>query len=139
MRRALPRWAAVTAVLIFALAVFGGFLALAIPIVVTEATHLASEVPGYLHSLKNHHTFLGKLNARYHVVGAIQRFINKGGSSAIAGGVLGVGKIVLDLVGAVAVVVILVRLPPGGPTPRQTRHIPTGTQEPPGPDGAAHR
>jgi predicted PurR-regulated permease PerM len=106
-RLGLPRWAAVVVVLAFSLAVFGGFLALAIPVLVTEATKLANEVPSYLHSLNNHHTFLGKLNARYHIVRAIQKFINKGGSSQIAGGVLGVGKVVLDLVGSVVVVVIL--------------------------------
>src|SRR5579863_1358008 len=107
MRRGFPRWAAVTSVIVLALAIFGGFLALAIPIVVSESTKLAGDIPGYLHSLNNHSTFLGKLNAHYHLVAAIQKFINKGGSSAIAGGVLGVGKIVLDLVGAVVVVVIL--------------------------------
>src|SRR5579875_3861116 len=107
MRRRLPRWAAVTAVLIIALGIFGGFLALAIPVLVNQATHLANDVPSYLHSLNNHSTFLGKLNARYHLVKSLQKFITQGGSSAIAGGVLGVGKIVLDLVGAVVVVVIL--------------------------------
>jgi predicted PurR-regulated permease PerM len=107
MRLRVPRWAAVTTVLVLSLGVFGGFLALAIPILVSEATHLANDVPSYLHSLNNHNTFLGKLNDRYHVVRALQRFINKGGSSAIAGGVLGFGKIVVDLVGAVVLVVIL--------------------------------
>ncbi len=106
-RRGVPRGLAVTTVLVIAVALFAGFLALAIPVLVTQATDLANQLPHYLHSLNNHHTFLGKLNARYHVVRAIQRFINKGGSSAIAGGVLGVGVVVLDLVGAVAVVVIL--------------------------------
>jgi predicted PurR-regulated permease PerM len=105
--RGLPRWLSVTAVLAFALGLFAGFLALAIPVLVTQATNLGNEVPHYLHSLNNHHTFLGKLNARYHIVKAIQKFISKGGSSALAGGVIGVGKIVLDLVGAVVVVVIL--------------------------------
>ena len=107
MRRGLPHWAAVTAVISLALAVFAGFLALAIPIVVSEATKLGNDIPGYLHSVENHRTFLGKLNAHYHLVASIQRFINKGGSSAIAGGVLGFGKVVIDLVGAVVVVVIL--------------------------------
>ena len=106
-RRGLPRWAAVTCVLVVALGIFGGFLALAIPILVDQATTLASDVPKYLHSLNNHGTFLGKLNTRYHLVNSLQRFISRGGSSAIAGGVLGFGKIVLDLVGAVVVVVIL--------------------------------
>lgn len=106
-RRGLPHWAAVTVVLVVALTVFAGFLALAIPIVVTQATTLAQELPHYLRSLNNHSTFLGKLNAHYHVVKAIQKLINKGGSTAIAGGLLGFGKVVLDLVGAVVVVVIL--------------------------------
>ncbi|HTW13020.1 MAG TPA: AI-2E family transporter, partial [Solirubrobacteraceae bacterium] len=87
--------------------VFAGFLALAIPVLVNEANTLSKDLPGYLHTLNNHSTFLGRMNARYHVVDALRRFINKGGSSAIAGGVLGFGKIVLDLVGAVIVVVIL--------------------------------
>jgi predicted PurR-regulated permease PerM len=107
MRTGLPRWAAVTAVLAVALGVFAGFLALAIPILVTEATRLSNQVPHYLRSLNNHHTFLGKLNSRYHIVRALQRFIGKGGSSQIAGGVVGFGKVVVDLVGAVVVVVIL--------------------------------
>ncbi|HEX3617019.1 MAG TPA: AI-2E family transporter [Solirubrobacteraceae bacterium] len=106
-RTGLPRWAAVVIVLVFSLGVFAGFLALAIPVLVNEATKLADEVPTYLHSLNNHHTFLGKLNTRYHIVSAIQKFISKGGSSEIAGGVLGVGKVVLDLVGSVVLVVIL--------------------------------
>jgi predicted PurR-regulated permease PerM len=106
-RRGLPRWAAVTSVLLLALVVFAGFLALAIPVLVNQAATLANDVPRYLHSLHNHATFLGKLNARYHVIRAIQKFINKGGSSAIAGGVFGFGKIVLDLVGAVVVTAIL--------------------------------
>ena len=107
MRAGVPRWAAVSAVLAIALGIFGGFLALAIPVLVTEATRLSNELPHYLHSFQNQHSFLGKLNARYHVVSALQRFINKGGSSQIAGGVVGFGKVVLDLVAAVAVVVIL--------------------------------
>lgn len=106
-RRGLPRWAAVVAVLVAALGVFGGFLALAIPLLVTEATRLSNDLPHYLQSLNHHNTFLGKLNAHYHVVRAIQKFISKGGSAAIAGGVLGVGKVVLDLVGAVIVVAVL--------------------------------
>jgi predicted PurR-regulated permease PerM len=107
VRRGVPRGLAVTAVLVLALGVFAGFLALAIPVLVNQATTLANDLPGYLHSLNNKATFLGKLNERYHVVKAIQKLINKGGSSAIAGGVLGFGKVVLDLVGAVVVVLVL--------------------------------
>jgi len=106
-RRGLPRWAAVAIVLAIALGVFGGFLASAVPVLITQGTALANDLPHYLHSLKNHSTFLGKVNARYHIVTALQKFISKGGSSAIASGVLGVGKVVVDLIGAVIVVLIL--------------------------------
>ena len=106
-RRGLPRWAAVAIVLAIALGIFGGFLASAVPVLITQGTALAKDLPHYLHSLRNHSTFLGKINARYHIVTALQKFISKGGSSAIASGVLGVGKVVVDLIGAVVVVLIL--------------------------------
>jgi predicted PurR-regulated permease PerM len=106
-RHGMPRWAAVTAVIVLSLALFAGFLGLAIPVLVTQATALAKELPHYLHSLNNHTTFLGKLNQKYHIVKSLQKFIDKGGSSAIAGGVLGFGKIVLDLVAAVILVAII--------------------------------
>lgn len=107
MRTGLPRWAGVTVVTALSLGIFAGFLALAIPILVDQTARLASEIPHYLHSLNNHSTFLGKLNTKYHVVSAIQKFISKGGSSQIAGGVLGVSKVVFDLIGSVAVVMVL--------------------------------
>jgi predicted PurR-regulated permease PerM len=106
-RRGLPRWVAVTAVLAVALGIFAGFIAVAIPLLVTQASDLAKDLPHYLHSLNNNSTFLGKLNGRYHIVNALQKFIHKGGSSAIAKGVLGFGKVVVDLIGAVIVVLII--------------------------------
>jgi predicted PurR-regulated permease PerM len=107
IRRGLPRWASVVIVLLVALGIFVGFLALAIPVLVTQTTHLANELPKYLHILKNPHTFLGHLNTRFHFIRKVQKFVSKSGTSAIAGGVLGVGKIVADLLEAVLVVGIL--------------------------------
>lgn len=108
LRRGLPRGAAVTIVLLAAIAMFAGFLALAIPPLVSQVTTLAKDAPHYVQSLSNRHTFLGNLNARYHLERAVRNLIAKGGTtSAIAGGVLGFGKIVLDLVGSVVVVAIL--------------------------------
>src|SRR5437588_3162538 len=53
-RRGLPRPLAVAVVLLLALAMFGGFLALAIPVVTKQATALSSEIPHYLHTLNRH-------------------------------------------------------------------------------------
>jgi predicted PurR-regulated permease PerM len=103
-RRGLPRWLAVAIVLIATLGALAGFLLLAIPVLVTQATHFANHVPQYLHSLKNQHTTLGKANTKYHIVTRVQKLLRGEGSF---GAVVGVGKVVLDLLAAVSVVVIV--------------------------------
>jgi predicted PurR-regulated permease PerM len=103
--RGLPRSASVTVVLLAAFGVFALFLAFAVPLAVTEASHLAKDIPGYLSSLKNHHTTIGKLNFKYHIVARLQKLLKGNGSSFNT--VLGGGKVVVDLVGAVILVVIL--------------------------------
>src|SRR5690348_2466857 len=52
-RRGLPRWAAVVAVLAVSLGTFVGFLVLAIPVLTTQASHLAENLPHYLHEAQN--------------------------------------------------------------------------------------
>lgn len=44
--RGLPRWASVAVVLLSGLGVFALFLAFAVPLVVTQASHLAKDIPG---------------------------------------------------------------------------------------------
>ncbi len=121
-RRGAPRWLAVVIVLVGALGLFAGFVALAIPVLVTQASALATELPHYLHILKNHNTTLGKLNARFHIVASLQRLVNGGASSALAGGVLGVGKAILDAV-ASAVIVVMVSIYLLADLPRVKRGI----------------
>ena len=104
-RHGLPRWVSVIVVLAAAFAVFALFLVFAVPVAVTQASHLAKEVPGYLHTIENHHTTAGKLNAKYHIVSRLQKLLQGNGTSF--GAVVGVGKVVLDLVGAVILVIIL--------------------------------
>jgi len=104
-RRGLPRWVAVSLVLLAALGVFAGFLAAAIPVVVTQATHLADALPSYLRSLNHSTGTLGHLNSRYHIVSRLQKLLRGGGASF--GTVLGIGKVVLGLVTSVLVVVIV--------------------------------
>jgi predicted PurR-regulated permease PerM len=105
--RRLPRWVAVCVVLLATLALFVGFVALAVPVLVTQANVLAHQIPHYLHSLNNRRTTLGKLNRRYHIVSRLQQLIDKGGTSTLAHGVLGVGKAVFDVVAAAIVVIII--------------------------------
>jgi predicted PurR-regulated permease PerM len=105
--RRVPRWLAVCIVLLAAVGLFVGFIALAVPVLVTQANHLANQIPHYLRSLNNHNTTLGKLNKRYHIVKRLQQLINKGGTSTLAHGVLGVGKAVFDVVAAAVIVIII--------------------------------
>jgi predicted PurR-regulated permease PerM len=106
-RRRVPRWAAVVVVLVATLALFVGFVALAVPVLVSQTNVLAHQIPHYLHSLNNRKTTLGKLNRRYHLIARLQQLINKGGTSTLAHGVLGVGKAVFDVVAAAIVVIIV--------------------------------
>lgn len=97
-RRVLPRWAAVTVVVAALLGVVVLFLALAIPVFVTQATRLADHLPQYMTRLQDHSSTLGRLNARYHVVPHLQQLLDgSGGSSgsALSSGVMGVGKAVI--------------------------------------------
>jgi predicted PurR-regulated permease PerM len=106
-RRRVPRWLAVSIVLAAALGIFAAFVALAIPVLVTQATNLAGEIPHYLRALKNHNTTLGKLNTRFHIVTSLQKLFKGGASATIAQGALGAGKVILDAVAAAVVVAIL--------------------------------
>jgi predicted PurR-regulated permease PerM len=104
-RRGLPRWAAVTIVLVATLGTLVGFLVLAVPVFVTQAGVLANELPHYLRSLNKHSSTLGKLNARFHFASALQKLLRGHGTSF--GAILGVGKVVLGLVASVLIVVIV--------------------------------
>lgn len=105
-RRRLPRWAAVAVVLTGALGVAAVFLAAAIPPLTSQATLLAHHMPQYLHALRDKHSELGRLNARYHVEARVQKLITSRGSS-IVGGVLGAGEIVLSAATSLLVVAVL--------------------------------
>jgi predicted PurR-regulated permease PerM len=103
-RRGLPRWVAVIVVLLATLGLFVAFLVAAVPVLVTQATHLADHIPHYLSILSNKHNELGKLNAKYHIIRSIQKLFK---GSVAFNTALGVGKVVLDLVTSVVVVVIV--------------------------------
>ncbi len=102
--RGVPRWLAVTTVLLAACAVFAGFIVLAVPVVVDQATSLANHIPEYLHKLNERNTTLGKLNSKYHLVQGLQKLVKKGGTFSSA---LGVGKVVLDFVASVVIVAVV--------------------------------
>ncbi len=106
VRRRFPRWVAVTTVMLVMIAIVGGFLAAAIPVVVAQATTLAHNVPQYLHTLQDHSSLLGRLNDRFHVEQRLQQLLN-GQNSGVVNGVLGAGAAVLSALSNTFIVVVL--------------------------------
>lgn len=104
-RHGLSRPLAVLVVLAAAFGVFALFLVFAVPVAITQASNLARDIPGYLHNIENHHTTLGKLNAKYHIVSRLQKLLKGNGASVNT--VLGAGKVALDLLAAIVLVVVL--------------------------------
>jgi predicted PurR-regulated permease PerM len=105
-RRWMPRWAAVITILLASAGVAAGFIAAAIPPLSAQVTALTQHLPGYLHALQNHHSQLGKLYAKYHVQKDLTNLIHAKGT-ALIGGVLGAGALVLSAAGSLFVVVVL--------------------------------
>jgi len=106
-RHRVPRWAAVAAVALAVLGVVAGFFAAAIPPLAAQTTRLVSELPHYAHTLQNHNSQLGRLNAQYHIEQRLSHLLATRGSSLV-GGVLGAGELVLGAVTSMLVVLVLV-------------------------------
>ena len=105
-RRRLPRWTAVIVILLAAAGIVTAFAASAIPPLAAQATALAQQLPHYLHSVQNHNSQLGRLNVRYHVQQRLSGLLSSKGS-ALVGGVLGAGELVLSTATSMLVVVVL--------------------------------
>jgi predicted PurR-regulated permease PerM len=103
----LPRWAAVSTVVLVTLGVLAGFLAAAIPPLVTQTSALFQHVPQYLHTLQDHNSLLGQLNTRFHLQQRVQNLVSGGQGSDVLNGVVGAGVAVLSTVGNVLVVAAL--------------------------------
>lgn len=105
-RRGVPRWAAVLIVLIGLVGVIGIFLATAIPPLTAQTTALAKQVPTYIHQLQDHNSELGKLNIKYHIQQRLTSLLNSKGS-ALIGGVVGAGELVLTTASSILAVIVL--------------------------------
>ena len=106
IRRGLPRWAAVLAVLLAAAGVLAAFVLAAIPPLTSQTSALAGHLPHYLHALRDPRSELGRLNLRYHVEQRLTQLVASRGTD-IARGVLGAGELVLSTVTSLLVVVVL--------------------------------
>jgi predicted PurR-regulated permease PerM len=105
-RHGVRRWAAVIITLLAVAGSVAAFLAAAIPPLAAQATGLVAELPRYMHSLQDHNSQLGKLDAQFHIQQRLSRLISTRGSSLI-GGVLGAGELVLSAASALLIVAVL--------------------------------
>ncbi|GAA2717026.1 AI-2E family transporter [Streptomyces luteosporeus] len=105
--RRLGRGRAVAVVVLGMLAAVAGFLALVIPPVSREVAALVDAVPKWLQELHDHHSTLGRLEDRYHLIARAREQIGAGGGAAVLGGLLGAGHVVLSTVTGTVLVVVL--------------------------------
>ncbi len=105
-RRALPRWAAVLIVVVAGLAIFGGILALVVPVITTQVGALINHLPSYERSVGSKGSLLGKLNTRYHLVSRAQKYLS-GNGSVLASGIVGVGRAIVSGVISTLIVVVV--------------------------------
>jgi predicted PurR-regulated permease PerM len=102
----LRRWQAVLVTLMVLAGMVAGFLAVAIPPLAAQTTALVSELPKYLHTLRDHNSQIGKLDAQYHIEDRIKTLLQTRGGSLI-GGVLGAGEVVLSTFSSIVIVAVL--------------------------------
>ncbi|MEU0572143.1 AI-2E family transporter [Nonomuraea sp. NPDC005983] len=107
VRRGLPRWASVSIIVVATLALIGGFLALAIPVVVSQVGQFVHEVPVYLREATSQNTFIGRLNTRFDLAHVIQKLGTGGNEISLVGGLLGAGKAVVGAAASTVIVLVL--------------------------------
>jgi predicted PurR-regulated permease PerM len=102
----LRRWQAVLVTLVVLAGMVAGFLAAAIPPLAAQTTALVNELPKYLHTLQDHNSQIGKLDAQYHIQDRVRNLLQTKGGSLI-GGVLGAGEVVLSTFSSIVIVAVL--------------------------------
>ncbi|MFE3800281.1 AI-2E family transporter [Nocardia tengchongensis] len=101
-----PRWAAVTVVFVVAIGGLAGFLAAAIPPLVTQGSALVDNAPGYVDHLAQRYPLIDALNTRFHLQDRVQQAVGSD-PSKLAGGVLGAGRLVFSIVTGTVIVAVL--------------------------------
>jgi predicted PurR-regulated permease PerM len=98
----------VSAVFLALLGAAAGFLAVAIPQLVTQATAFGEQVPASLQELQDRNTALGAFNLRYHLTDTIRdAFAGAAAGTELVNGVLGAGAIVLGVLSSALIVLVL--------------------------------
>lgn len=97
-------WSVAAVVAAFA-GLLAGFVALVIPPIGAAADALTDAVPRWRDQLHDHHSTLGRLEDRYHLIEKAQQQLGSGGASKVAGGVLGAGQLVISALTSTVIVI----------------------------------
>jgi predicted PurR-regulated permease PerM len=106
VNRRLPRWAAVTVVVVVVFGVLVAAVAAAIPPLGEEARHFIEQAPHYLQEAQNHSTLIGRINDRFHLQQRITDMVHSSGAPAL-GNVVKAGETVVGVVSRIGVVAVL--------------------------------
>ncbi|WP_374021376.1 AI-2E family transporter [Mycobacterium sp. HNNTM2301] len=106
VNRKLPRWAAVSLVVVMVFGVLAGAVAAAVPPLVQEARQFIEQVPHFLQQAQSHSTVIGGLNERFHIQQRISDMLHNSGSPAI-GGLLKAGETIFGALSHVGIVAVL--------------------------------
>jgi predicted PurR-regulated permease PerM len=106
VRHGVRRGLAVVLVFVVGLAVIGGFLAAAIPVIVDQASQVVTQLPYYAKEIQDHNSTLGQLNDKFQIQQRLTSLLNSSGSDLV-GGLLGAGEAVFSAVTDVGIVVVL--------------------------------
>ena len=104
--RWMPRWAAVAIVVVATVGTVVGFLAAAIPPLVSQAGAFAHQLPHYLSQLQDHSSTIGRLNDRYHLQQRLTTAVS-GSGQGIFGDLIGAGRLVLGVTAQTLTVLVL--------------------------------
>ena len=106
VNRKLPRWAAVSVVVVVVFGVLAGAVAAAIPPLVAQARQFIEQLPHYVQQAQDHSTVIGSLNGRFHVQQEITDTLHGAGAPAF-GGLLKAGETVFGAVSHVGIVAVM--------------------------------
>ena len=106
VNRKMPRWAAVTIVMVVVFVVLAGCVAAVIPPLVEQARQFIEQAPHHMQEAQNHSSVIGRLNDRFHMQQRITDALHSWGGVSV-GSAVKVGKTVAGVASHVGIVAVL--------------------------------
>ena len=107
VKHKVQRWLAVIVVILVILVAIGGFLAAAIPAMVTQVEHLTTNLPQLVKQLEDNSTSVGKLVTKFNLEQRLKDLLSGTDSIVSVSGVLSIGAAIFSAFSNTLIVVIL--------------------------------